>query len=397
MKSAITVLSAAALLSIAGLASAQMTAPTPAAATPAPAPQVTNMPPVDPTAPPNAPIANPKAALQFEKMWTDWGKISDSTPVVAKFKFKNVSKDRTVKISDIHTSCGCTTSNLDKREYAPGEEGELVVNYNPQGKRGLERKITTLTTDDPEATRIELLGVALVQPKVIIEPLSLFMGERFLENNATPTTQRISITGRTKDFSVTNPVISDTNNYTIEALPPDVVEVDGEKLNRFQYNITFKPNLAMGNYPAQLSFDTNEPTRLKVVTSVMASVVGKLAVMPDKLPLRFNGPGSPFTAEAWITSRVNPAQPFEILSAEVEGTGARFAVDVVPNQPGVKTAYRVKVSGKAPADGIISGKLKVRTDVKDQEEIVVDLLPMNAQVNQPLVPANQPKPETKGH
>ena len=49
--------------------------------------------------------------------------------VAAKFRFTNVGTT-SVKITDLHPSCGCTTAYLEKKEYAPGESGEIEASFS---------------------------------------------------------------------------------------------------------------------------------------------------------------------------------------------------------------------------------------------------------------------------
>jgi hypothetical protein len=68
--------------------------------------------------------------------------------VVGMYKFTNTGS-QTVKITDLQSSCRCTVPKLDKREYAPGESGELQAVFTVGDQRGSQHKIITLTTDQP--------------------------------------------------------------------------------------------------------------------------------------------------------------------------------------------------------------------------------------------------------
>lgn len=40
----------------------------------------------------------------------------------------------------VSASCGCTVPKIDKREYAPGDTGEIALSFNSRGFRGTVRK-----------------------------------------------------------------------------------------------------------------------------------------------------------------------------------------------------------------------------------------------------------------
>ena len=54
-------------------------------------------------------------------------------PSVAKFRFTNVGTTP-VKITDLQPSCGCTTAFLEKRQYGPGESGEIEARFKFNGR-----------------------------------------------------------------------------------------------------------------------------------------------------------------------------------------------------------------------------------------------------------------------
>lgn len=66
-------------------------------------------------------------------------------------------------ITDATSSCGCTVPNPPKDPIAPGEKGELKVNFNGSGQNQVTKTITVKanTTKGSELLRIK----AFVTPK----------------------------------------------------------------------------------------------------------------------------------------------------------------------------------------------------------------------------------------
>ena len=65
----------------------------------------------------------------------------------SKFDFINAG-DEPVYVLSVASSCECTVPTLDKREYAPGESGEILVNYNIGINEGNQSQTITVITSE---------------------------------------------------------------------------------------------------------------------------------------------------------------------------------------------------------------------------------------------------------
>jgi len=71
--------------------------------------------------------------------------------------------DEALRISNVWTSCGCTTASLAKRELAPGEWVELVASLDTKGYAGLVEKNIQVASNDPSTPTLVLrLAVTVV-------------------------------------------------------------------------------------------------------------------------------------------------------------------------------------------------------------------------------------------
>lgn len=57
--------------------------------------------------------------------------------------------DETLAITDVYTSCGCTTAALAKRNLAPGESVDIAATVNTAGFRGTVTRTVSVVTNDP--------------------------------------------------------------------------------------------------------------------------------------------------------------------------------------------------------------------------------------------------------
>ena len=88
---------------------------------------------------------------------------------MARYRFTNIGAS-TVSIVDVRPSCGCTTATLAKKEYAPGESGEIEAKLNFAGHVGHQEKWIYVTTNVP-GSEPALLSLAVdIPPEVTIQP-----------------------------------------------------------------------------------------------------------------------------------------------------------------------------------------------------------------------------------
>ena len=75
---------------------------------------------------------------------------------IAHYHFQNTGKTP-IKISNVDTSCPCTTAHADKAVYAPGESGVITADYSIPIVNGLEEKQIFVTTDQsPKPDTLDL-------------------------------------------------------------------------------------------------------------------------------------------------------------------------------------------------------------------------------------------------
>lgn len=92
-----------------------------------------------------AQVVGPKASSQ--QMEYDFGDIEQGKTVTHSFILVNNGGD-SLKIFDVHASCGCTAAKPDKNALAPGESTNIKVDFNSTGKTGKQEKYVFVKTND---------------------------------------------------------------------------------------------------------------------------------------------------------------------------------------------------------------------------------------------------------
>ena len=101
-------------------------------------------------------------AMEFEQKVIDFGTVSQGEKVKKRFRFKNTGSTNLI-ISDAKGSCGCTVPLWPKQPIRPGQEGEIEVVFDSNGKSGRQNKTVTLVANTvPNKTVIAIKGDVLV-------------------------------------------------------------------------------------------------------------------------------------------------------------------------------------------------------------------------------------------
>lgn len=85
----------------------------------------------------------------------DFGKMRQGAPRSYAFQFKNVSKD-SIRIETVRTSCGCTAADWAEKPIAPGQTGEISIEYDAYMRGSFNKKIRVFfdAQRKPEILRI---------------------------------------------------------------------------------------------------------------------------------------------------------------------------------------------------------------------------------------------------
>lgn len=102
--------------------------------------------------------AGDAAVMSFENGEYNFGEITQGEKVSYSYKFKNVGKSPLI-ILNATATCGCTVPEVPKEPVKPGEEGEIKVVFDSNGKSGMQDKVITVTSNaQPHIASLHLTG-----------------------------------------------------------------------------------------------------------------------------------------------------------------------------------------------------------------------------------------------
>lgn len=85
-------------------------------------------------------------AITFQKDTHDFGDIHQGDKVQHVFTFENTGNEPLI-ITNVQTTCGCTAPSWTRDPIAPGQEGEITVQFNSTGKIGRQNKVITVVSN----------------------------------------------------------------------------------------------------------------------------------------------------------------------------------------------------------------------------------------------------------
>jgi hypothetical protein len=291
-----------------------------------------------------------KARIQFDVNSFDFGTVAPDTLNDCKFKFKNVGQD-VLKIDHLQGTCKCTVPDLAKKEYAPGESGEISVEFHSPKYQGQTSQHVIVFSNDGLLPRVELEIKAYVKLAVQITPENLNLSLVDANQGAGPITIQSADGER---FAITK--IESTGN--VISFDNDVNFTSDKHVLKPTINTTYLRN----NLSGAVAFTINHPKCKDV--RLTWTCLKEFEASPSVIILRNAQAGEIQSRSIFLTSNYN--QPIEIESVKSD----KGIVKVI-NQVKTENRFQFDVQIVPPAK---EGQLRVFSDtlhikIKGKEEI----------------------------
>ncbi|MGB8226891.1 MAG: DUF1573 domain-containing protein [Sedimentisphaerales bacterium] len=261
--------------------------------------------------------------LQFDNTVHDFCEISPDSINDYTFTFKNTGLG-TLNISQTRGSCKCTVPELSKKEYAPGESGQISVQYHAPTYPGPTAQTVHVTSNDPQNPVIQLTLKAVIVSKVRVTPDTMTLSIVDTNNaGAVPVTiksldgERFAVTGVDSEGGVFTVAFDHNNISDTHTLYP---KVNIEKLRTY-----------LGGY---LVFSVNHPSCRSV--RMQYNCLKEFEASPAVIIIRDANVGQPQSRTVYLTSNYNEPIEIEPVTSEKgfvkavsqEKTENRFKIDV---------------------------------------------------------------------
>jgi hypothetical protein len=303
-------------------------------------------------------FAQPK--LEMEKAVHDFGDIEKGAKVETVFKFKNVGT-APLTITDVGTSCGCTTAKPEKTVYQVGESGEIPVEFNSQRFSGNITKRITISTNDEANPKTVVTIKGFVTVDVEYKPSSIFIANAKMGKTVT---QEIMVsTAKMEKLDLSNVQV----RITPDCLTAEVVRVDDKNSKIIVTADGSKFATGKSRFSGFLTFDTNSDTQKNLRLPITVHVARAIKASPNSVYFFASKAGKTRQVTVKVTS--NEGKPFKITEMI---SSLDFITMTEEKDEGTVKTLTATLSDSAPV-GKFTGTIKVKLDLPEQPEIVIPL------------------------
>lgn len=311
--------------------------------------------------------SGPRLTLEMEEH--EFGRLFSRDPVSVMLKFQNTG-DAPLEILKVNTSCGCTTTKLDKMVYAPGESGQMEVIYRPKAPGVASAKQVTIQSNDPTSpvTKFTIRGT-LIEP-AMLEPERLQLGQVRTGDSAEAV------------FTLTSP---DVNVEVLEIIDDSgLVEFevrDGGKSENTAFPgkklIVARLARKLPGGPLQIPVkvkvkataqEGQEPVISELQCSILGHVLGDLENEPRFLRVPTAAANTPFEVRTLIYSQSGKA--FTITKTEITDNNisdVHVEIAEASKAETGKVGYWLTLKGNPGTQpGAFRGRILVHTDLPDE-------------------------------
>jgi hypothetical protein len=189
--------------------------------------------------------AAPKLVITPETY--DFGEAPSGESIQATFTLRN-GGDESLHIAYVRTSCGCTTTALEKRDLAPGEKTPLVATLSLKNRSGPQNKILTVGSNDPDHPDIRGIVQGTAIRYITISPSIIYLFSAIQGQTITRTVEILS--ENNTPFKI----------LSIEASHPDLaVGVEPLSASVYRISLTLPSTWPVGRIDESLRIHTDRP------------------------------------------------------------------------------------------------------------------------------------------
>lgn len=291
---------------------------------------------------PTAP-AQEWAKRMFKVTNHDFGSVAHGTQPEYSFELTNVY-EQDVHISDVRSSCGCTTPKVAKATLKTYEKGSISAVFNTRSFSGQKTATITVVFDKPYYAEVQLQVQGNIRNDVMIEPNVVEFGQVEQGNSAE---QRIRLSRNGDPRWQLSDVRSANAHIEVEMLD----ESRSGSTVTYELLVRLKSTAPEGYVQDQLALVTNDESR-RLTVPVQGRVTSAMSVSPSSLFLGVLEPGQQVTRQLVVRGKT----PFRVVHVKCNDDAFRFQTSEE-----AKTLHLIPVTFHAEKPGTIAQTIVVRT------------------------------------
>jgi len=262
-------------------------------------------------------------AALFDTKRHDFGRVALGADAEFHFELTNIY-DREVKLTNVRSSCGCTTVALSTSLLKSGETGAVIASLNTSGQHLREKsavltvQLETIINGSRKIDTVQLFVTGYVRPDVVLTPGSVEFGA-VAEGTTAERTLLLEYAGRA-DWALTK--VERSQRF---------IHAKAEEIRREYGNVTYRITVTLGdNAPvgyvkdilrfttSELRPNTMEP--VEIVLPIQGVVTAPIHAKPSPMLVGVLAPGETVTKSIVVRSET----PFRITNVTTTDKRFRF-------------------------------------------------------------------------
>jgi hypothetical protein len=301
-----------------------------------------------------------RSDIVFTPDRVDLGEIRAGVPISQRFAFTNHGPEA-VTIRDMRGSCGCLAPKLAKRDYAPGEKGELTVEINslsqPSGPHSWRVQVFYQTGAEPHEKTLTLQAQLLHEIEVRPAALQVFV--------SSAVQHEITLTDlRTRPLLVTS--IEGSTPHLQARVSETTRDAAGHTVYKIQVQV--KDNLPEGRHEVALHLYTDDPLyrELKLPATLVKRSPQRVHAAPCSVSL-VAGRGQTLVSRLVVLRAADEA---DVQIEKAEGDHPAVTCEW-SRDAGPAATVRVTVDAVGLTGSGLRGQVKVQLSKPTREVLVI--------------------------
>jgi hypothetical protein len=293
------------------------------------------------------------ADKMFDELSKDFGSVPRGPMLKHYFRVVNNTKEP-VEISSVRVSCGCTSATALKTYLKPGEETHIYATMDTTRFTGPKTVTIFVQFSSPNFEEVRLWVQANGRNDFGVSPDTLDLGQ--VKRGSSPHAAVVVKFYGTPDTKITE--VKTESNYVQTQVKP--VKTEGGEV-AFELKASLRSDTPAGKWYSDVWLKTNNPSIPQIRLPLTVEIESALSVSPDLVSLG----QVKLDSENERRVVIRGAQPFKVTEIE----GADDVLTVKDNTDEAKPIHVLTVKIKPGKAGEIKRKIKVKTDLKDENEI----------------------------
>lgn len=293
------------------------------------------------------------ARKMFETTSHDFGTVARGAKAEYAFTFKNIYEED-VRIASVHSTCGCVSPRIEKRELKTYEESAVIASINSKTFLGNQRATITVTIDKPYPAIVQVHLKVRVRTDVMFDPSSVVFGT-VEQGEQAERTVRVTYFGGAH-WSITG--VQSPSPHLSGAVE-EVSRGNGRAI--YTLRVRLSPEAPAGYVREYLTLATSDAGSSRIPIEVEAHVRPAVSATPSSLFMGVVRSGETTTKQVVVRGK----KPFKILEVVPECDCLQAAP---PDDPSAKEIHLLPVTFTAKGEpGKISKTVRIRTDLGGAE------------------------------